>query len=127
MKEFIDKLINELEKLGEHCLYMNNWQGQTAICDAIEIVNELAEEFATDINVGTKVSEMPTGWIPVSKRLPSESGKYLVTAKNITGWWILENNVFVCDYAYDTFIFQGWEDNEVIAWCELPAPYTEGE
>ena len=58
MKEFIDKLINELEKLGEHCLYMNNWQGQTAICDAIEIVNQLAEEY--------KVSEMPTGWIPCS-------------------------------------------------------------
>ena len=54
MKEFIDKLINELEKLGEHCLYMNNWQGNTAICDAIEIVNQLAEEY--------KVSEMPTGW-----------------------------------------------------------------
>lgn len=53
MKEFIDKLINELEKLGEYCLYMNNWQGQTAICDAIEIVNELAEEY--------NVSEMPTG------------------------------------------------------------------
>ena len=62
-------------------------------------------------------------WIPCSERLPSEKGKYLVTAKNETGWWILENNVFVCEYAFDTFIFQGWEDNEVIAWQPLPAPY----
>ena len=134
MKEFIDKLISRLDEEKQEnpcrntqckdCKYTNEcYEGEKSFkvgFDNIEaIVNELAEEF--------KVSEMPTGWIPCSERLPSESGKYLVTAKNITGWWILENNVFVCDYAYDTFIFQGWEDNEVIAWCELPAPYTEGE
>ena len=58
MKEFIEKLINELEKLEEHCLYMNNWQGQTAICDAIEIVNQLAEEYGKDTNVRSN------DWIP---------------------------------------------------------------
>lgn len=114
MKEFIDKLIERLKKLPHAEEDMWIW-----LIDAEVTIRELAEEY--------KVSEMPTGWISVSERLPSERGKYLVTAKNITGWWILENNVFVCDYAYDTFIFQGWEDNEVIAWCELPAPFKEGE
>ena len=136
MKEFIDKLIERLEEIEkpldkeitrafyedkdtDNPRYIFAVGESHMIREAIKIAKQLAEEY--------KVSEMPTGWIPVSERLPSESGKYLVTAKNITGWWILENNVFVCDYAYDTFIFQGWEDNEVIAWRELPTPYTEGE
>lgn len=62
-------------------------------------------------------------WILCSERLPEQSGKYIVTVKNLTGYWILENNVFVCDYQYDEFIFQGWEDNKVIAWQPLPTPY----
>ena len=109
MKEFIDKLINELEKLGEHCLYMNNWQGNTAICDAIEIVNQLAEEY--------KVSEMPTGWIPCSERLPSVNGWYLVT--NTLG--IVQQQYWGANHWHKL------NDEFVVAWCELPAPYTEGE
>lgn len=62
-------------------------------------------------------------WIPCNERLPDKEGKYLVTVKNLTGYWIMENNVFVCDYQYDDFIFQGWEDNKVIAWQPLPEPY----
>lgn len=160
MKEFIDKLIERLEEAKAKAKL---WDFG-GVCLAIEIVNQLAEEYKNKVMIDGqycwqtcsatehckecnrlcngsidyyenydfmaeeyKVSEIPTGWITVSERLPSESGKYLVTTKNKTGWWILENNVFVCDYAYDTFVFQGWEDNEVIAWCELPAPYTEGE
>jgi hypothetical protein len=125
MKEFIDKLIGRLEeyKTKAYVTGITNNAYEFGACNAmdsaIRIVNQLAEEY--------KVSEMPTGWISVSERLPSGSGKYLVTAKNITGWWILDNNVFVCDYAYDTFIFQGWEDNEVIAWMPLPSPFKEGE
>jgi hypothetical protein len=141
MKEFIDKLTKKLYEnvkskvcpdeacwahLNKNC--DNCDSKEIKVQDVILIANELAEEYKLFGNSEqVKVSEMPTGWISVSERLPSESGKYLVTAKNITGWWILDNNVFVCDYAHDTFIFQGWEDNEVIAWMPLPAPYTEGE
>ena len=124
MKEFIDKLISRLEeykiKRSDDSPYgigvLNGY------AEAISIVNELAEEYYAN-----SPQKSADGWIPCSERLPEEKGKYLVTAENETGWWILENNVFVCEYAFDTFIFQGWEDNEIIAWMPLPAPYTEGE
>ena len=34
----VDKVVEELEKIEQHCLDMSDWQGQSAICDAIEIV-----------------------------------------------------------------------------------------
>ena len=34
----VDKIVEELEKIEQHCLDMSDWQGQSAICDAIEIV-----------------------------------------------------------------------------------------
>ena len=34
----IDKIVDELEKREEHYVEMLDWQGQSAICDAIEIV-----------------------------------------------------------------------------------------
>lgn len=113
MKEFIEKLIGRLE---EHSFSLViDWEkGKYLRKDkAIEIINELAEEYKG-------------GWISVKDKLPTETGKYLVTVKNLTGYWILKNNVFVCDYQFDDFIFQGWEDNKVIAWQPLPQPYKEG-
>ena len=36
----IDKVVEELEKIEQHCLDMSDCQGQSAICDAIEIVKQ---------------------------------------------------------------------------------------
>ena len=36
----IDKIVDELEKREEHYVEMLDWQGQSAICDAIEIVKQ---------------------------------------------------------------------------------------
>lgn len=114
MKEFIDKVIGMLEELKTEAF--DKWDGgasHRAYSKSIKIINELAEEYNN-------------GWISVKDKLPTETGKYLVTVKNLTGYWILKNNVFVCDYQFDDFIFQGWEDNKVIAWQPLPQPYKEG-
>ena len=106
MKEFIEKLVTRLEK--------DNRIGRKSFEAIVENINELAEEYNN-------------GWISVKDKLPTETGKYLVTVKKLTGYWILKNNVFVCDYQFDDFIFQGWEDNKVIAWQPLPQPYKENE
>ena len=34
----VDKVVEQLEKVEEHCLDMHDWQGQSAIEKAIEIV-----------------------------------------------------------------------------------------
>lgn len=55
MKEFIEKLISKLNEAGgcdAGCEYDKGWDN--AIGEAIEIVNQLAKEFAPDINVGNK-------------------------------------------------------------------------
>ena len=36
----IEKVVAELERVEEHCLNMCDWQGQSAIADAIEIVKK---------------------------------------------------------------------------------------
>ena len=36
----IDKIVEESETIDQHCLDMSDWQGQSAICDAIEIVKQ---------------------------------------------------------------------------------------
>ena len=36
----VDNVVEELEKIEQHCLDMSDWQGQSAICDAIEIVKQ---------------------------------------------------------------------------------------
>lgn len=54
MKEFIDKLIERLEKAKESAKRRNAFDSEVSYSCAIEIVNQLAEEY--------KVSEMPTGW-----------------------------------------------------------------
>lgn len=108
MKEFIDKLISEL-KAGRNKECANNVP-YIRLCDAISIVNELAEEY---INTSTNSS---SGWIPCSERLPDKEGTYLVTLKK-----------------WETITFARFTDIKtnphfnapVIAWMPLPEPYTE--
>lgn len=68
MDEFIKKLIVALEEVEKHCLDMHNWQGQSAIVEAKEIITQLAEEYSN-------------GWIPCSERLPEKYGEYLCCDK----------------------------------------------
>lgn len=126
MNEFIEKLIGKLEKE----LYLADKDKKEAnvlqfdravgygngIAVALEIVNQLAEEFATDINVGSKNQ----GWIPCSKSLPFTTGYYLVTIKGFNrpmyAWWLSTEKIW--HYLNSTKVI-----DDVIAWCELPAPY----
>lgn len=77
MKEFIEKLIGRLEEAKNRARRHYNYGNETAYLYSIEIVNELAEEY--------KVSEMPTGWIPCSERLPKDDSMCLVTVEYSSG------------------------------------------
>lgn len=58
-------------------------------------------------------------WIPVSERLPEESGSYLTTTRNNA----VRVNHFYAGHGHQVFGYR----NNVIAWMPLPAPYKEGE
>ena len=62
------------------------------------------------------LSEMPAEprWIPVTERLPEESGEYLVAIGSLIcfSWFFKDDCV--------------WSFNEVIAWMPLPSHYKGG-
>ena len=101
--------------------------------DAIEIVKQEAEQFGTDINVGSN------GWIPCSEMLPENGGYYLVTYHEWSKGNFLPkyNDTYVRRLHYQiSEHFVGWNypvrvddraendtNREVIAWQPLPEVY----
>jgi len=62
--------------------------------------------------------ELPNGgWIPCSERLPEEIGTYMTTVD------YGRHGLATGQRFYHGAL--GWEDDCVIAWMPLPAPYKE--
>ena len=80
------------------------------LCDAIEIINQLAEEYKG-------------GWIPCSERLPEEATCYLVTEEvviNSKKQYVVDIRLFGTE--------KEWlcpTKRTIIAWQPLPQPYKE--
>lgn len=123
MNEFIKKLVGKLEKEQKSYEAEHAWNYAKGLEYAVEIINELAEEYGKDTNVTTN------GWIPCSERLPEEAACYLVA-------WMDERNKPIPFYEIVEFDSVDWcegyipqaEGNyRILAWQPLPTPYTEGE
>ena len=78
--------------------------------DTEEVVKRIKEEY-----------DITDSWIPVSERLPSEKGWYLITVQDI-------NRFVDVDYYYGN---SEWDEvlskQEIIAWMPLPKPYKGGD
>lgn len=66
-----------------------------------------------------------SNWIPVSKRLPKESGKYLVTHG---GTYLIGIDFYSTEEDAKRIFeepeeYSGWRSNNVIAWMPSPEPY----
>ena len=92
---------------------------------AYSIVREVAEEFATDTNVGTN------GWIACSDQLPEIDGNTsdIVLVCGSNGFQYM---AFWCDDLKWRFCECGMAKNpilwtEIVAWQPLPEPYKESE
>ena len=131
MNEEFEKILERLER--EIAAKPTPDEYNNGINRAYSIVQEVAEEFATDTNVGTN------GWIPCSERLPKEDGSYLVQS-------VFEEEVHFYDQYYDsgceafgtyrdyydknTLGFLDSEfvkDEDVVAWQPLPEPFKESD
>ena len=131
MNEEFEKILERLER--EIAGKPTPDEYNNGINRAYSIVQEVAEEFATDTNVGTN------GWIPCSERLPKEDGSYLVQS-------VFEEEVHFYDQYYDsgceafgtyrdyydknTLGFLDSEfvkDEDVVAWQPLPEPFKESD
>ena len=134
MQEFIKKLIErlkikeeELERISSECALSElkkerNYGYHIAISHAIEIINELAEEYN---NV----------WINADVESPTENGKYIVYYRKWTDGNYLpkfdETEIRILRYRNNDWVFPTYGDTEaekdihreVLAWQPLPAPY----
>ena len=139
MDEIIKKLIERLEEYQENntkCKSSDDYElGLFNACEyAIEIVNELAEEY---INTSTDSStdlvdastDTSSGWVACSERLPEEDGNYLVQQDDgrinilhyCKGWNCTYMDIDKTRWS------NACERKNIIAWQPLPAPYKEGE
>ena len=112
MNEFIEKLIGRLEEKSVEItfpLYPDDSTSFVPITEAIQIVNQLAEEYNN-------------GWIPCIERLPEDCTIYEVTAR-------FGNGMCYTEFAYyDESKGEWWKHDEdglvnVLAWKEHSAPY----
>ena len=122
MQEVFEKIKERLEDYktkGFVTGFTNNpyeFSACHAMDKAIAIVDQVADEYGHDINVGSK-------WIPCSERLPKgrETYKVLVTDK--------DGIMAVCYFLEVTEAFKVcWDGEEFcggIAWQPLPKPYKE--
>ncbi len=144
MKEAFEKIIERLEK--ERKIYCEAYETVTwtpdkiayvnrekALDDAIEIVNQVAEEYKQALN------ENKQCWIPCSERLPETQEDYIVAIKmkyQFEEEWeycvdVATYDLSGCGYidgAWNTF--NDWYEGQeihVIAWQPLPKPYEPKE
>ena len=125
VKEFVEKLIERLEE-ERHPEILGGWPS-IRIERAIEIVNQLAEEYAPDTNVGSNLSETLTGWIPCSERFTETDEYILLSFKNFS---IPVIGRYEEDEEGGAF-YVGDEDESCVkhvlfvnAWMPLPKPYS---
>ena len=124
MKKAFDKILDRLER--EIAGKPTPDEYNNGINRAYQIVQEVAEEFATDTNVGNN------GWIPCSERLPEESFGCLVTVIDCEPVTQTDfENILPYFVGYDG---ESWNDEygneipfEVIAWQPLPEPFKESD
>ena len=117
MNEFVEKLMERLLLESSGCkVYKLINPNKEDVAEfnvykkCISIVKELAEEFATDTNVGRN-----NGWIPVEEMLPETEGKYIVcTAKG---------SVYCAKYHSRGRFFGTDMNTHIIAWQPLPPAY----
>ena len=124
MKKAFDKILDRLER--EISGKPTPDEYNNGINRAYSIVLEVAEEFATDTNVGTN------WWIPCSERLPEEPFGCLVTVIDCEPVTQTDfENILPYFVGYDG---ESWNDEdgneipfEVIAWQPLPEPFKESD
>ena len=123
MKEFVEKLNEKLTYLlnnfGEHCEeWGSDKEGDChrkscsdcVLTHAIEIVNQLAEEYNN-------------GWIPCSERLPDKSGWFLCTQEyhSLTNRKLIKVTTELVEF-YDNK-WRRAKNLVVTHWQPLPEPY----
>lgn len=98
----------------------------------LEAIGCIPEAYNAGVDASASVLEMiPSAqpepkWTPCSKKLPDETGSYLVTNNNCV--CPVEEAVFFANGSYwaDAYIGTRFKDSYVLAWMPLPERYEVG-
>ncbi len=120
MNDFVNRqdLLDGIEELKQSPWFKNGEDKQD-----IQHYGYLERKEAVEVVTDLCIKKEPSAWIPVSKRLPEESGDYLVTNKwkgRCSGDVYIEINI--AEYRKK---LKKWDCVDVIAWMPLPEPYKE--
>lgn len=143
MNEFIEKLIERLEKLknskvikqdGKPYGRMTQLWRLFGINEAIDTVNQLAEEYAKDTYVQTidvaelvgNPEQLNSGWIPCERELPPQPKENPLFDNKPLELYLVSDSF--ADYPFRAFwngkfFADGFSSVDVIAWQPLPVPY----
>ena len=112
MKEAFEKIIERFEEPTNYTIMCG--KHFTTVDRAIEIVNQVAEEYKSlPIESKSLTEKFNDGWIPCSEDIPKENGWYLVT--NSLG--VVQEQFFRANH------WSVLRDEAVLAWQPLPEPY----
>jgi len=87
-------------------------------CYGDQYVYEEPEPYALELAIEALEKQINDRWIPVSEKLPDESGWYVITV----GF----NKTVYADF-YDSYHCE-WQDYnsfDIVAWKKMPQPYEE--
>ena len=140
MNEAFEKILERLEESYIDCFRQGDYKFNNAIDKAKQIVQEVAEEFATDTNVGSN------GWIMCDVKMPEDRDSIFAQFKGTDKW---KNSMFerMSEFVNVTVEFDdetrmaktlhtvdgkwhigsGFLKYKVIAWQPLPSPFREIE
>lgn len=126
MKDAFEKIKERLRtEKSELTSWAEDMAFELGIDKAIEIVNQVAEEYVPDINVGNN-----DGWIPCSERLPecedyeeTDALLFQLRSGTIEVGYFGRNNAWRDTYFRNYRNVAGVDASNVIAWQPLPKPY----
>ena len=106
----ISEQVKRLRKLANQWK-QNDVAGFNLIFEAADTIEVLSAK--------VRAEDRPTGWIPVSERLPKEYAQYLACFKNgeCYVYWLEDS-----DWSRSII-----ELEEIVAWMPLPEPYKGGD
>lgn len=118
MNDFVNRqeLLDGIEELKQSPWFKNGEDKQD-----IQHYGYLERKEAVEVVTDLCIKKEPSAWIPVSERLPEESGEYLVVAFNpYSGRPFVDLSHYFIGNVINNGFYKAYE---VIAWMPLPQPY----
>ena len=122
-------LVEKLRNLADYEYAFADTDTMEVLNEAADVIEELSAKLQA-VNMERSSQYYNGGWIPVSERLPEETGWYIVTFRVYGGGYA------VCELSYrkpenywtDKDIFKkALSNDEILAWMPLPERYKDGE